>query len=367
MKKIIIAPDSFKGTLSACEVCDIIGNVLEEKYPCSEIIKLPIADGGEGTVDAYLNIFGGEKISVTVKSPLLRDITACYAMLPDGTAVIEMAQASGLTVEKEKSPMKASTYGTGQLIENALERGAKKIILGIGGSATTDGGVGCLAALGIRFTDENGFDIPPGGEGLEKLKHIDMSAKHEQLFNVPITVLCDVENPLYGENGAAFVYARQKGATETEILRLDKALQNLAAVANAVLNKDNSTLAGAGAAGGLGFAAAAFLGGELKSGIDCILEKANFSQMAQNADLVITGEGKMDNQSLMGKAPFGVAKMSGKTKVIAVVGTLEADAAKVKKLGISQVIETNEQHKPFSEILPTAKADLAFAAKKIEI
>ena len=363
--KVIIAPDSFKGTLSAFEVCSIISETLKEKYPDCETVCIPIADGGEGTVEAYQSIFGGKRIKETVKSPLLKDVEAYYVMLPDNTAVIEMAAASGITIEKENNALLASTYGTGQLILSALENGAKKIILGLGGSATTDGGAGLVTALGGRFFDRNGDEIPLGGVGLEKLEKIDLSGLDKRLFETDLTILCVVTNPLYGENGAAFVYSRQKGASDEEIVRLDNALRNLAKISEATLGKDYSFLSGAGAAGGMGFAVSAFLGGKLQSGIDCILEAANFEEKAKTADLVITGEGKMDIQSLMGKAPFGVSKRSGKTKVIAVVGLLEADEEKVMELGISEVIETNVLHLPFEEIKNRAKEDLKKAARKI--
>lgn len=367
MKKVIIAPDSFKGTLSAAEVCDIISGVLCEKYTNCEIVCIPIADGGEGTVEAYQSIFGGEKIYAKVKSPLSNNIEAFYVMLPDGTAVIEMAAASGITIEKKNNALKASTYGTGQLILDALQKGAKKIILGLGGSATTDGGVGCVMALGGKFIDKNGNDIPLGGIGLESLEKIDLSGLDKRIKETNLTVLCDVTNPLYGKNGAAFVYSRQKGANDEDIIRLDNALQNLARVSNQVLGKDYSSVSGAGAAGGMGFAVSAFLGGRLQSGIDCILEAADFEEKAKTADLVITGEGKMDMQSLMGKAPFGVAKRSSGTKVIAVVGLLDADREKAKELGISEIIETNFLHLPFEEIKDSAREDLIKAASKIEI
>ncbi len=367
MKKIIIAPDSFKGTLSANEVCDIIGDALKEKYREIEIEKIPIADGGEGTCEAYLKILGGEKVYASVKSPLMHDIIACYVMLGDRTAVIEMASASGITVEKENNALISSSFGTGQLILSALENGAKRIILGLGGSATTDGGAGCITALGGKFLDKNGEAIPYGGIGLEKLAQIDLSEIDRRIFKTELTVLCDVKNPLYGKNGSAFVFAKQKGASDSEIVLLDRALQNLAEVSEKTLGKDYSSLEGTGAAGGMGFAVSAFLGGKLQSGIDCILDTAKFEEKAKTADLIITGEGKMDSQSLMGKAPFGVAKRSGKTKVIAVVGLLEADREQAKKLGIEEVFETNELHLPFEEIKGRAKEDLKITAKKINL
>lgn len=363
MKKIIIAPDSFKGSLSATEVCDIVGGAFKEKFPDINIVKIPIADGGEGTVEAYLSIFGGEKVYCEVESPLGRRINAYYGILSDKTAVIEMAQASGITIEDENNALLASTYGTGELIKNALDNGAKKIILGLGGSATTDGGVGCVQALGGHFTDKEGNEIKRGGVNLSEITAVDLSSLDARLKEIELTVLCDVKNPLYGETGAAYIYSRQKGADDEQIRLLDSCLVNLSKVSKTALGKDYSLVEGAGAAGGMGFACVAFLGGTLKSGIDTVLENADFENEAKDADLVITGEGKMDIQSLMGKAPFGVASRAGKSKVMAFVGLLDADRDKAKELGISEIYETNPEHKPFEEILPTAKQDLKRTAE----
>ena len=365
--KIVIAPDSFKGTLSSVVVCDIIGSVLKEKYPEAEIIKIPIADGGEGTSEAYLHIFGGEAVTVKAESPLGNSIDAAYALLKDKTAVIETAAASGISIEKENNALRASTYGTGQLVLDALNRGAKRIILGLGGSATTDGGTGFLSALGARFLKADGSVISRGGAGLDQLEKIDLSGLDKRLQSTPLTVLCDVTNPLTGVEGAAFVFSPQKGADEEQVKILDAGLRKLAKVSARTLGRDFSSFPGAGAAGGMGFASAAFLGAGLQSGIDCILDAANFESLSENADLVITGEGKMDSQSLCGKAPFGVAKRSRAKKNIAVVGLFEADEAEVKRLSIEEVIETNPFHMPFEEIKDKAKTMLTDAAKKITL
>lgn len=365
--KIILAPDSFKGTLSSVSVCDIIGGVLKEKYPEAEIIKIPIADGGEGTSEAYLHIFGGEMITVKAESPLGNIIDASYALLSDKTAVIETAAASGISIEKENNALKASTYGTGQLILDALNKGAERIILGLGGSATTDGGTGFLSALGVRFFKSDGSCVKRGGIGLAELDRIDLTGLDKRLQSVPLTVLCDVKNPLFGETGAAFVFAPQKGADEEQVQLLDNGLRVLAAVTAKTLGKDFASLPGAGAAGGMGFAVSAFLGATLQSGIDCILDAANFEYISENADLVITGEGKMDSQSLFGKAPFGVAKRSRAKKTIAVVGVFEADKEEARRLSIEEVIETNPLHLPFVSIKDRAEEMLTEAAKKITV
>ena len=365
MKKIIIAPDSFKGSMSANRVCEIIGEEAKKAFPGAEIKKIPVADGGEGTVDAYLAVFGGRKITASAQSPLGRAISAYYAMLPDGTAVVETAQASGLTIEEKNNALAASSFGTGQLIKHALENGARKIILGLGGSAMTDGGAGCVSALGGRFLDKNGKAIPPGGEGLNVLETISLEGLDKSLKTTPLTVLCDVKNPLFGKNGAAYVYAPQKGADEKNVETLDAGLRRLAEKASVTLGADHSSEAGAGAAGGLGFACIAFLGGRLESGIDCILDAAGFEKEAADADLIITGEGKTDAQSLMGKVPFGVAKRANGARVVAVCGVNQADADQARKLGITKIYETDPLHRPFEEVRPFVEEDLRKTAEAL--
>lgn len=367
MKRVIIAPDSFKGTLSAVEVCSIVSAQLKERYTDIEITEIPVADGGEGTVDAFLYAARGEKVYCTVKSPLGRDIDAYYGILPDGTAVIEMAQASGITIEKENDALRASTYGTGQLISDALMRGCRKILLGIGGSATTDGGIGCVAALGGRFLDEKGKSVPFCGEGLTYIETIDLSALDERLKECEIKVLCDVKNPLYGKDGAAYVYSPQKGADKKAVELLDGGLKNLARVSLHTIAEDYSSLEGAGAAGGLGFGLVAFCGARLTRGTDCVLEAADFCEKVKNADLIITGEGKMDSQSLMGKVPFGIAEKSGGRRVIAIVGVCEVTKEAAAQHGIGEIIETNPEHLPFDEIKHSAKTMLIKACEKIDL
>ena len=367
MKKVVIVPDSFKGTLSATEVCNIVSACLKERYPGLEVIRIPVADGGEGTVEALLTAMGGKKIYCTVKSPLGRDISAYYGVLPDGTAVIETAQASGITIEKENNALKSSTYGTGQLILDALNKGIKNILIGIGGSATTDGGIGAAAALGVSFLGKDGREVPLCGDSLSLIENIDASSLDKRLRSCNITVLCDVVNPLYGENGAAFVFSPQKGATERDVLILDEGLRKLARVSADALGKDYSTYAGAGAAGGLGFALMAFFGARLTNGIEYILEKTHFSEKIKTADLVITGEGKLDRQSLMGKVPFCVAGKSKGKRVIAVAGVSEVTYEEAKEKGISEIIETNPLHLPFEKIKSSAKDMLIEASKAIII
>lgn len=367
MKKVIVACDSFKGTMSSVRVFEIIKEVLTAKHSDVEVIGVPMADGGEGTVDSFLCALGGEMKYETVKSPLMRDITGFYGVLPDGTAVIELAAASGITIEKERDAVNTTSYGTGQLIMKAIQNGAKKVILGIGGSATTDGGIGCAAALGAKFLDKNGNSVPLTGKGLSMVEAVDLSGIPQIVKDTEITVLCDVDNPLYGENGAAYVYSPQKGADPETVEYLDKGLRNLSEKTEKALGKDYSQVKGAGAAGGIGFGMISFLDASLISGSECILTMTDFERKAKEADLVITGEGKMDFQSVMGKVPFAVAKRSSGTKVIAVVGLNEAELNDIQKNGISEVYETNYLHLPFREIKDKAEDMLRETAEKIII
>ena len=368
MKKIVIAPDSFKGTLSSLEVCNIVKKSLLEEREELEIIEVPIADGGEGMTESFMCAFpGSEKVELKAKSPLGRDIDVYYAIVSGDTAVIEMAMASGVTIEKQNDAMRASTYGTGQIIKHALDKGIRKFFLGIGGSATTDGGIGCTAALGGKFLDKDGNTVALCGQGLSDIVTVDLSELDSRIKESEITVLCDVKNPLYGKNGAAYIFGPQKGADKNQVELLDAGLKNLADISAEYLKKDFSQLEGTGAAGGLGFALVAFLGGTLKGGIDHILDMLSFDEKVKDADLVITGEGKMDSQSLMGKLPFGVAKRCAHTRVAAIVGLNTADEKLIDELGISQVVETNPLHLPFEQVKATAREDLFVAAKKIII
>ena len=368
MKKIVIAPDSFKGTLSSLEVCNLVKKSLLEEREDLDIIELPIADGGEGMTESFMCAFSdSEKVELKAKSPLGREIDVYYAIVSGDTAVIEMAMASGITIEKENNAMRASTYGTGQIIKDALDKGIRKFILGIGGSATTDGGIGCTAALGGKFLAKDGQSVALCGEGLSDIVSIDLSELDTRLRESEITVLCDVKNPLYGKNGAAYIFGPQKGASEKQVEFLDAGLKNLADISAEYLKEDLSHLEGTGAAGGLGFALVAFLGGKLKGGIDHILDMLSFDEKVKDADLVITGEGKMDSQSLMGKLPFGVAKRCAHTKVAAIVGLNVAEEKLINELGIAQVVETNPMHLPFEQVKASAKEDLFTAAKKIII
>ena len=360
---IVITPDSFKGTMSATEVCEIIKKEFLKLDACLEIRCFPIADGGEGTVEALL-FNGGEKISVDVTGPLFEPAKSFYGILPDNTAGIEMAAARGLPMAGEKkNPMLATTYGTGQLIKAALDNGCKKIMIGIGGSATNDGGIGCAAALGAKFYGADGKDVSLNGSGLAEIRRIDLGGLDKRLSETEIDVLCDVISPLYGKTGAAYVFAPQKGADSEMVKALDDGLKNLAEVTAKTIGKDNSQAEGAGAAGGLGFGLISFLGAKLVKGAPAVLEAMGFEKAAKEADLVITGEGCMDNQSLLGKAPAEVAKLSGNTPVIAIVGkSLVTD---MSGSNIRRIYVTDHGERSFEQIVRECRDDLTAAAHRV--
>ncbi|MGN1117518.1 MAG: glycerate kinase [Acutalibacteraceae bacterium] len=365
MKKIVIVPDSFKGTLSSVEVCRLTEEVLRKKYDDIVCVSIPVADGGEGTLDAFMYALECEKVGVTAHNPVGEKIETHYAALPDGSAVIEMAAVSGITLISPLEPLFSSTFGTGELILSALDRGIRNIYIGIGGSATTDGGTGCLEALGAKFFDKNGAFLSGCGNNLISIDRIDLSELDGRIKECKFTVLCDVENPLYGENGAAYVFAPQKGATPGQVEYLDSGLKNFAEKTAAALGKDCSFVSGAGAAGGLGFALISYLGAQMKSGIDTVLDICGFDEKIKGADLIITGEGKMDFQSVHGKVPFGVAKRAKGVPVTAIVGLKEIDDEEARQNGIERIIETNEEHLDFEEVKKVCREQFISAAEKI--
>lgn len=333
--KIVIAPDSFKGSLSAAEVAGAIAERIRYVSPEWQTVEVPIADGGEGTVQAVLAALPGRRVSATVKSPLLTDVSADFATLDSGTtAIIEMAQASGLTLvpEDQRNPLLTTTYGTGQLVRRAIEKGCRKVFIGIGGSATVDGGAGMAAALGVKLLDREGKEIPLGGGGLSLLRKIDLSARID-ISGVEIAALSDVTNPLLGENGAARVFAPQKGASSEMVELLERNLAWLAEVMKRDIGIPVADIAGAGAAGGLGAGIVAFLDGRILPGIDTIMDLVGLREKIRGADLLITGEGKFDLQSARGKAPLGVAEVASELGVpaIAICGSLGQGAREAAK------------------------------------
>ncbi len=320
--KIVIASDSFKGSMTAIEATEAITRGAALACPQASIKKLALSDGGEGLVDCLVFATGGQKLDEKVTGPLGTPVLASWGLLGDGkTAVIEMAAASGLLLipEGARNPSITTTYGTGELIKAALDRGCKKIILGLGGSATNDGGSGIARALGVKLLNSRNEDLPHGGSALLELDHLETAGLDDRLSEVEILVACDVDNPLTGERGASYVFGPQKGASKRMAEELDRALQQYARVIRHDLGIDVEDLPGAGAAGGVGAGVVAFLGGKLTSGIDLVIELIGLEEELQDCTLVITGEGKLDQQTLHGKAPLGVAKVTKKYQVPLVV------------------------------------------------
>lgn len=330
MMKVVVAVDSFKGSLSSSELADSIGRGVRRVYPEAVVEKIPVADGGEGTVEALVESSGGHYRSLTVKGPLWEPVVARYGISGDGTtAIIEMAAASGLPlvpVEK-RNPELTTTYGTGELILDALGAGCRRFIIGIGGSATNDCGMGMMQALGMKFLDREGLELEGCGENLIRTETIDDASLAAGLMEAEFHIACDVENPLYGENGAAFVYSRQKGADDSMVIRLDEGLKHFSAIVGDKNGFPMNELPGAGAAGGLGGAFAAFLSGNLEPGIKLVLEGTGLGEKMSGADFVITGEGRIDYQTVMGKTPVGVARLASERgiPVIAIAGSVSDD------------------------------------------
>lgn len=337
--KIVVAIDSFKGSLTSSQAGAAVREAVLRLDGTAEVIVKPLADGGEGTVQALSDREDAELISLTVNGPLMKPVTARYCILKDtGTAVMEMAAASGLTLisEKERNPMKATTYGVGEMIADAVKRGCRKFIVGIGGSATNDGGTGMLKALGFEFLDKNGNPVSSGAEGLRDLYEIRTDKAIPELKDCFFRVACDVKNPLCGERGCSAVFAPQKGASPEDIAVMDSLLENYAVIAKAASERADKNAEGAGAAGGLGFAFLSFLNSELKSGIKLILDETGLDEDVRDADIVVTGEGRLDAQTVMGKAPIGVAALAKKygKRVIAFSGCVTEDAEICNEYGI---------------------------------
>lgn len=337
--KVIIAIDSLKGSLSSMEAGMAIKDGILAAKPDAEVIVKPLADGGEGTTDALIEGMNGERIDLTVTGPMHTPVDAYYGYLKDtNTAVMEMASAAGITLvpDSEKNPLLATSYGVGEMINDAIQRGCRNFIIGIGGSVTNDGGIGMLKALGVRFLDENGEDAGEGGQALAKVARIDVSGMNPLLKECHIQVACDVNNPLCGENGSTYVYGPQKGVTEDMKKTLDEAMAHFARVTSETLENDYMNTPGAGAAGGLGYAFLAYTGAALTPGIELILDAVGLEEELSGADVVVTGEGRLDFQTAMGKAPVGVARLAKKynAKVIAFAGSVTKEATACNKEGI---------------------------------
>lgn len=337
--KILISIDSLKGSLSSIEAANAIKKGILKVKKDAEVKILPLADGGEGTVDALVQGMNGEKEIIAVTGPIVKKVNATYGLLKEtNTAIIEIAQASGLTLVpiELRNPLYTTTYGVGEIIKEAINKGCRNFIVGLGGSATNDAGVGMLQALGFEFYDENNKLVGLGGKVLNEIRHIKIDNRLKVLDECNFKIACDVNNPLFGKNGAVHIYGSQKGATAEIIEELDNGLRNFANVVKNDLDKDIANVEGVGAAGGLGFAFLAFLNSKLESGIKIILEEIKLEEELKGVDFVITGEGRLDNQTAMGKAPIGVAKLAKKygAKVIGLAGVTTEDAVKCNEEGI---------------------------------
>lgn len=369
MQNFILVPDSFKGTLSAIEVCNIMKSSIKNLYKDANIISVPVADGGEGTVDAFLYALGGEKKSVWVSDAFNEQkILAHYAMLKDDIAVIEMAACAGLPLVKNRlEPDKTTTFGVGELIIDAINSGAKKIILGLGGSATNDGGCGMASALGVKFKDEQDQEFIPTGGTLSQIYKIDMNNIYSKIKDVEFISMCDVDNPLCGKLGASAVFAPQKGADEDMVKLLDEGLAHLAKIIKRDLHIEVKDIKGAGAAGGLGAGSIVFLQSKLTKGIDVILDTINFDELVSKADIVFTGEGKFDSQSLHGKVVMGVANRSQKykTPVIVVTGAIGENIQEAYNKGITAIFSINKEPMEFSKSALKSKENMILTMENI--
>jgi glycerate kinase len=377
MNNFVLIPDSFKGTMSSSEICEIMASAIKSVIPDADIREIPVADGGEGSVDAFLRAVGGKRITAKVKGPFMEDQYAYYGILDGGEiAVVEMAACAGLPlVEGRPDPAKATTYGVGQLILDAASKGVKKIIVGLGGSATNDGGCGAAAAAGVRFFDRVGEQFIPAGGTLCEITDIDLSGLDRTLKNIEITAMCDIDNPLHGPEGAAYVFGPQKGAGPDAVKLLDAGLAVLGDKIKSNLGADIANKPGAGAAGGMGAGMSAFFGAELKMGIEVVLDAVRFDDIIIGADLILTGEGKIDAQSLRGKVVIGVARRANYSgiPVVAIVGDIDEAANMAYDEGVAGIFSINRLAEAFAQAKLHAREDLAFTVgnlirfcKKIE-
>ena len=353
MKKVIIIPDSFKGTLSAKQICRILKEKVHQQFPACEVVTVPVADGGEGSVDCFLEALGGRKETVQVHGPYMELMEAEYGILSDGTAVVEMASCAGLPlVEDRKNPKKTTTYGVGELILAAAKAGSKRIITGLGGSCTNDGGCGMAAALGIRFYDAQDREFVPTGGTLKEIRRIDMSRREKLLDQIELLAMCDITNPLTGPEGAAHVFSPQKGADEGMIQELEAGMVHYASILEQTVQIPKiRELPGGGAAGGMGTGMAALLGAKLIPGIQAVLDTVQTDTLAEHADLILTGEGKIDSQSIHGKVLSGIARR-GKAlgiPVVAIAGGIDREALpELYRDGLTAAFSINQLPEDFS-------------------
>jgi glycerate 2-kinase len=370
IKKIILAPDSFKESMTAKEACFAMEKGIKEVFKDVECVHVPMADGGEGTMESLVDATEGKLYTVEVTAPLGNKIEAKFGVLGDGvTAVIEMAEASGLNLVKrdERDPLVTTTYGTGELIKSALDIGAKRLVIGLGGSATNDGGAGMLQALGVSLKDKNRNELKFGGGALKDLETIDLSNFDKRILETEIEVACDVKNPLTGKDGASYVFGPQKGASKETIEILDKNLKHYGNIVRKELSKEIDNIEGAGAAGGLGATLVGFCNGKLRSGIDLVIKYSKLEEKIKDADFVFTGEGSIDFQTKFGKTPVGVANIAKKydIPVIAFAGKVGSDIEELYDLGIDSVIGIMSEVATIEEALKNGKNNLEISANNI--
>ena len=371
MKKCIVISDSFKGSLSSGEICDIARACFAEALPDCELTAIPVADGGEGTVDCFHQVCGGELVPVTVQGPFGQDMEAAYLRLDSGRAVIEMASSAGLPlVGDRRDPRVTSTYGVGQQIRHAVEQGSTQILLGLGGSCTNDGGCGCAAALGVRFLDRAGQAFVPTGGTLDQIAHIDVSGARQLLQNVKLTAMCDIDNPMHGPAGAAYIFGPQKGADPAMVEFLDGQLKALDAVIQRELHRTVADVPGAGAAGAFGAGILAFLDGTLCPGIEAVLDLVDFDEKLKDCGLVITGEGRFDSQSIRGKVVSGIsrrAKQQG-VPVAVIAGSVAEEVESVSAdpdSGITAVFSINRQAMDYSASRPFSRRNYRYTLENL--
>ena len=367
--KFLFASDSFKGSLSSLRISELLTTAAKETFPDCQCSSIEIADGGEGTTDAVLAAVQGKQISMTVKGPLWKDTRCYYGQLDEHRAVMEMASASGLPLlkEEERDPRKTTTFGTGQMIRDALDRGFRDISIAIGGSATNDGGMGCMCALGVKFLDEKGQELEGCGENLIRIHRIDISQMDARIADAKFTVMCDVTNPLCGENGATFTFGKQKGGTPEILEELEKGMLHYRQILLEQFGIDANEVKGAGAAGGLGIALLIFLKATLQSGIETVLNLVDFDRKLQDVSLVVTGEGRTDWQSAFGKVLHGVGMHSKKQNIpaVAIVGSLGEGFEKIYDCGIDSIITTVNAPMELSEALERAEELYLNAARRM--
>jgi glycerate 2-kinase len=368
--RVVIASDKFKGSLRSYEVASCIERGIKKVDSSIEVIKLPMADGGEGTVESLIAGFTGKMVTVKVRDPLMREINSTYGIINGGkTAIIEMASSSGLMLlsQKERNPLKTTTYGFGECIKDAFDKGCRDIIIGIGGSATNDGGAGMLQALGARLLDAEENEIGPGSENLSKLETIDISNLDRRIKEVKITVACDVDNPLCGPNGASYVFGFQKGADEEMVKVLDNNLHHFGKIIEKVTGVSIINYPGAGAAGGVGGSMLAFLCAELKKGIDLVIEITKLEEKIREADLVITGEGMIDYQTKFGKTPYGVAKIAKKynVPVVAIAGSIGEGYEVLYENGFDTIFSIIDKPMTLKQAIRNSETLVEAAAERI--